>query len=711
MGLPLYIAPVESDLRDKASTSRNSPTHGPNRIRRVRRNESVVESRRRAIMTAASAAAISRPEGMTETQWQLYRHQQQQPDDPQRRTEERQFQHGIWPRVHLVRPRETLSESISNPSSRENPLDSSRPSRETLIQRFYDRVRDHDQLNGLSNLGRERSSANGNSNTGASTTTNGSNGAPTRVSGLRATPTGGAGGPRDEHRLWYDYITSRSRNQPGRATPGNEGPTAAMTAAIMDNLGSNDEEVGQSLLATLDRRWLDLPSLSSSVSQSSRSPHRRPRTTVEHYVVEGIPATYDGEMDADNARLSHSTSRRASSLRRVMNASASSRRPTVGWSDNNDRASSRSRESSQSRIFGDARQAFNATNRSTLSNSAWTVGYLDMNGERRLPPREERRRREESLQLDGFISTPQEEGWGAPVDAVDGLGDRRRSLSPVGDEAWDTLLTTLTPDPQPPSVGTSFASTSSALAAATAEGQPAWASSSQPTVTQTPVVAALPAVPSPVTRGPDENGENGRNESTPAPILVEASHMPAWFTEEPTALTANASSGTASASTSQQVRSPFTVVSADADTADESAVMFSGVDGEARDDAACEDSEMDDGVHRDGEEEDAPYDEEEQGEEEARAYFMGMTDGPSAEGERSMRSGFGGARPGGNERGSQNPNGSGRNSGSNTQEALELLGIGGMQHIVRSLARREDIPDEWWAEAGLSRTLAREASS
>ncbi|PHH64251.1 hypothetical protein CDD81_4865 [Ophiocordyceps australis] len=29
----------------------------------------------------------------------------------------------------------------------------------------------------------------------------------------------------------------------------------------------------------------------------------------------------------------------------------------------------------------------------------------------------------------------------------------------------------------------------------------------------------------------------------------------------------------------------------------------------------------------------------------------------------------------------------------------------GMQRIVRSLARREDIPDEWWAEAGLSRIL------
>ncbi|KAH7325768.1 hypothetical protein B0I35DRAFT_421150 [Stachybotrys elegans] len=38
--------------------------------------------------------------------------------------------------------------------------------------------------------------------------------------------------------------------------------------------------------------------------------------------------------------------------------------------------------------------------------------------------------------------------------AVDGLGDRERSLSP---ESWDTLLTTLTPDPQPPSANSSFA--------------------------------------------------------------------------------------------------------------------------------------------------------------------------------------------------------------------------------------------------------------
>ncbi|KAI1332786.1 hypothetical protein F5Y16DRAFT_356510 [Xylariaceae sp. FL0255] len=42
---------------------------------------------------------------------------------------------------------------------------------------------------------------------------------------------------------------------------------------------------------------------------------------------------------------------------------------------------------------------------------------------------------------------------------LDGLGDRDRSLSPEGDGVWDTLQSTLTPDPQPPSVGSSFAST------------------------------------------------------------------------------------------------------------------------------------------------------------------------------------------------------------------------------------------------------------
>jgi hypothetical protein len=51
---------------------------------------------------------------------------------------------------------------------------------------------------------------------------------------------------------------------------------------------------------------------------------------------------------------------------------------------------------------------------------------------------------------------------------LDGLGDRDRSLSPEGGATWDTLLTSITPDPQPPSVGSSFASTSASASAAAA---------------------------------------------------------------------------------------------------------------------------------------------------------------------------------------------------------------------------------------------------
>ncbi|KAI9883942.1 MAG: hypothetical protein M1823_004286 [Watsoniomyces obsoletus] len=45
---------------------------------------------------------------------------------------------------------------------------------------------------------------------------------------------------------------------------------------------------------------------------------------------------------------------------------------------------------------------------------------------------------------------------------MDGLGDRQRSLSPSLESAWDTLLTTITPDQQLPSVGSSFTSAASA---------------------------------------------------------------------------------------------------------------------------------------------------------------------------------------------------------------------------------------------------------
>ena len=77
---------------------------------------------------------------------------------------------------------------------------------------------------------------------------------------------------------------------------------------------------------------------------------------------------------------------------------------------------------------------------------------------------------------------------------MDGLGDRERS--PEGGEAWDTLLTSITPDPQPPSAGSSFASSSAAAAAAsssTSNSGPTWGS---------PLVTS----PERTSESPDHNG-------------------------------------------------------------------------------------------------------------------------------------------------------------------------------------------------------------
>jgi hypothetical protein len=39
----------------------------------------------------------------------------------------------------------------------------------------------------------------------------------------------------------------------------------------------------------------------------------------------------------------------------------------------------------------------------------------------------------------------------------------------------------------------------------------------------------------------------------------------------------------------------------------------------------------------------------------------------------------------------------------------DLGALSGMQRIIRNLALRQDIPDEWWAEAGVSRVLSPDA--
>ena len=164
--------------------------------------------------------------------------------------------------------------------------------------------------------------------------------------------------------------------------------------------------------------------------------------------------------------------------------------------------------------------------------------------------------------------------------ALDGLGDRNRSLSPEGDHVWDTLLTTISPDPHPPSVGSSFASVS-ASASAMASQSAATGSS--------------------------------RTSFTGVDLAEEPSFVPPCESDCET--------------------------NSDTEGDDDYEIPHIGYP----------------------------------------VYGHSFTDAPR------------------------------RN---NSDEALEMLGgISGMQRIVISLARREDIPDEWWAEAGLSRALSREASA
>lgn len=79
---------------------------------------------------------------------------------------------------------------------------------------------------------------------------------------------------------------------------------------------------------------------------------------------------------------------------------------------------------------------------------------------------------------------------GRYVRYMDGLGDRDRSLSPEGDSIWDNLQSTMTPDPQPPSVGSSFASTTVSAAASQAT-----LSSSNTSVTNPDEEVELPCEP------------------------------------------------------------------------------------------------------------------------------------------------------------------------------------------------------------------------
>lgn len=244
---------------------------------------------------------------------------------------------------------------------------------------------------------------------------------------------------------------------------------------------------------------------------------------------------------------------------------------------------------------------------------------------------------------------------------LNGLGDRQRSPTP---EAWDTLLTTLTPDPQPPSVGSSFAASTRGLSSnnsaitTAAVGDPACEEGQENSGNEAPVqsrsfsrrrrrrIARREAQEDDDHFGADEDtifaprspgAQSPWLDSITEPIARRRPNDP------PTADDSNPTTNP----TARSGRRPFssTAILSDAYPIPRLTQQPSGWVGQ-------------------------------------------MTVGASDD------------EPAGPLRLTQESSAVSGNATSQGEDDWQ-----GMQRIVRSLARREDIPDEWWAEAGLSRTL------
>lgn len=225
-----------------------------------------------------------------------------------------------------------------------------------------------------------------------------------------------------------------------------------------------------------------------------------------------------------------------------------------------------------------------------------------------------------------------------PDGFIDGLGDRDRSVSP---EVWETLLTTLTPDPQPPSAGSSFAS-----AAATQNAGP---SNAPPSAPDLPDEMMDPACDSghensdddeayyayPGSRNPTRQEARRQRLSQPVPDYnldgPSDGAYPPW-PEHP------AATGPGRQSPGRFQTNAYSALANNAWT--------------------------------------------------GRLSHGGSEDERAADQSQPAREESGGSGPAAAQTGDE-----------------EWLG---MQRIVRNLAAREDIPDEWWAEAGLNRTLPQD---
>lgn len=231
----------------------------------------------------------------------------------------------------------------------------------------------------------------------------------------------------------------------------------------------------------------------------------------------------------------------------------------------------------------------------------------DMSHRGVLPPRLEHLRRHYRRQVDDAQAAARQTARVPAAAPVDGLGDRARSISPSNDTAWDTLLTSITPDPQAPSAESSFTS-----AAASASSSSFGEASSPSTSSSATSVSDDSGGPSQFFENicetfesrPD-SGEEGDNDSEDIAVLRRAANAEPRTIDEPT----------------------------------------------------------------------------------LDMFWRGYTEVVTRRADRVARHSGVGRGVGGGDNAHTHP------------------GLGGMQRIVQRLAGREDIPDEWWASAGLARIV------
>ncbi|KHN94814.1 uncharacterized protein MAM_07233 [Metarhizium album ARSEF 1941] len=245
---------------------------------------------------------------------------------------------------------------------------------------------------------------------------------------------------------------------------------------------------------------------------------------------------------------------------------------------------------------------------------------------------------------------------------MDGLGDRERSLSPEG---WDTLLSTLTPDPQPPSAGSSFASLAASQTAGPSSGTP---TSAPDTTGETLLDAPCESgcensdleIDDPDYEHPDFAGIRRSRQDMRDLELTRANRVALNTGDHRMEIAGHLTPGSRITRQINTANGPLTIY-------------------------------------------------------ERQGQAIEPTRPPRPTNNISQSAWFGQFSVEAPGQEDVSPEGPGQNpEDANLPTLANPMASeddwAGMQRIVRSLARREDIPDEWWADAGLSRTLGQEES-